>query len=276
MSPGRHHENREGVPCCGECSTALARSAWTLRRFAALARSHQPLCVCQVLQTPRGALVGEEVCPPKHPNGDIFKRRPQAAGPGASERNTTDLRENVDPQRRQADLEDDARGREVGQREVVQRCTERAQRCVDPLRVGRCRLHPHIQIPRCTRSPEHGEGVCTDNDEADIMVDKRAQQIAKVCGDVDLPATHATSTGECSARRLEPAAHRLARGPSRRRRPPRVARPRGCSDARPAPTPWLIVVSAPSDPLVQSSIFASDIGAAGLLRQAIRSAAQWV
>jgi len=122
------HENREGGPAVFQPICRCSGGAPC--RPAGPARAHQALHVRKVLQASGGAFVGEEVGPPKYANRHVIKRCPQATWPRTSELNTGDLGEDVDPQRRQADLKHDARGRQVAHGEMLYRRAECAQRRV--------------------------------------------------------------------------------------------------------------------------------------------------
>jgi hypothetical protein len=72
-----------------------------------------PLRIGAILESPGGSLVRQEVLTSDHADADAIEIRPQPAGPCSHKLDAIDGRQNVDAQRRQADLEYHARVREV-------------------------------------------------------------------------------------------------------------------------------------------------------------------
>ncbi len=91
-----------------------------------------------------------------------------------------DRGEDVDPVRREANLEDDLGEREVLDAQLPHRSAELRQSAPDARGVLRARPHPEIEVARRTRPPVRRQGVGSDDEELSVDRAQRGQHVAEV------------------------------------------------------------------------------------------------
>ncbi len=107
--------------------------------------------------------------PGQHTRHLIRKSCFQSTAPCIPELDTIDFRDDVDPNRMDADLEDQPRSRKVVGGEVLERCAERRERGEHASCVRGIGPHPQIEILRGAHKPMRGERVRADYEKFNAM-----------------------------------------------------------------------------------------------------------
>ena len=85
------------------------------------------------------------------------------------------LRQHVNPHRRQTHLEDDARTTEILRAHLLGRGAELLERRHLFRGILRRGIHPYVEVARRARPSVHSQRVGADDKEPDVTVDERAQ-----------------------------------------------------------------------------------------------------
>lgn len=129
-----------------------------------------PLPVCSAAgRQPRGT---ERIHRRSRSKGDEKRRR---RSPIRSQRCG-----DVDPLRLSTQLHHDAGCLEVGRRQAEFAESELRERVDDALRVGRISTYPDIEVLGVARMVMCGQGIAPDDQEPDIMIDERLQELLEV------------------------------------------------------------------------------------------------
>lgn len=140
----------------------------------------EPLDVGEVLRPAGSPLVPDEVLP-----GENRDRLPgEASGHpvsvGVFKRDTVDVGQDVDSNRRHFDLEDDARCAEILDGQAVQRRAEGLEGMDHPRRILRLRSNPYVQVLRGANVAVRGQRVSTDDQELDVTGVEFLNEISEV------------------------------------------------------------------------------------------------
>ncbi len=136
--------------------------------------------VNQVLWASGGSLIGNQVLSRQNLNWDAIDRGLHAASPCGSKADAGNRRQDVDPQRSDADLKNNPFGREVFKRQIEQRSSEVPQRGDDPFRIRRRTIDPQIEIASGSSVTVRREGVRSDNEIPNAPGVERRQHVFEV------------------------------------------------------------------------------------------------
>lgn len=138
------------------------------------------LHVDQILRTPGSPLVGNQVLSGQNLNRDPIDRGLQATSPCRSKSNAGNGGQDVDSQRNDADLKDNAFSREIFQREIEQRSTEVSQCSENSFGIGCGAVDPQIEIAGCSSMTVRCERVRSDNEIPNAPGVERGQHVFEV------------------------------------------------------------------------------------------------
>lgn len=140
----------------------------------------QPLHVGEILRATDGALVADQERNRKYPYRLARESGLETRRPSLVKINCINTREHIDPERRDADLEDRARTGQVVHCQIVKRCAICAQRFDDSLRVPGFRPDPDTEIARGPNAPVSCKRMSTDHQALNAARVEFGQQIFEV------------------------------------------------------------------------------------------------
>lgn len=141
---------------------------------------YEPIDIRLILRAPQCPFVLNEVLPPKNWNHQSFELNLHPLRPGLLEVNTRNRRQDVDPSRGNANLENRVRGLEVLGLHIRKRGPEYRKGLKNSLSVFRASAHPKIHVARRAGMPVRRKGICPDEQILNLRVGEGGQHVAVV------------------------------------------------------------------------------------------------
>jgi hypothetical protein len=151
--------------------------------------------VGEILFATRRAFVRYERVTTDNSNGSPFQIERRSVGDGFVERDAIRSVQDVDAQRRHAELQNPVVRREVSfaYLERFERGPEDGERLIDALRVATVRANEHVEVLGCPRVSVKSDGVPAEDDELGPRVGEGDEEVAKVLREVHRYAGQGTN-----------------------------------------------------------------------------------